>query len=162
MNSFKYAIAGISYVFTSQRNMQVHLGVAIIVLLLSILFNVPKYQLLLVFFSIVFVMCMELMNTAVEKTVDMITTEFHPLAKIAKDVAAGAVLFAAIFAFIIGLYVFVEPLLQLFSIQLDYQLDRFVIVCILGLLLSFILRKATFFILFIIVTTLIAIISLLI
>jgi len=158
IQSFKYAFEGISYVFTSQRNMQIHLGVAIIVLLLSFLLKIPKYQLLLVFFTIVFVMCMELVNTAIEKTVDLVTDKFHPLAKIAKDVAAGAVLLAAIFAFMIGLYVFVNPLLALFSIQVHYPIDQFFIIGILGLLVSFVLKRATFIFLFIMITFLIAII----
>lgn len=119
--SFRHAFAGITYVFTSQRNMQIHLVVALSVLILSVLLQVPKVQLLLVFFSVVFVMCMELMNTAIERTVDLVTSDYHPLAKIAKDVAAGAVLFAAIFAFMIGLYVFTEPLLQLFSYQIPFS-----------------------------------------
>jgi diacylglycerol kinase (ATP) len=141
VQSFKYALEGISYVFSTQNNMRIHLWVAITVLILSLVLDVPKYQLLLVFFSIVFVMCMELINTAIEKTVDLFTSEFHPLAKIAKDVAAGAVLFAAIFAFIIGVYVFTDPLLALFSYKLTFPLDRYMIMLFLSLLLLLRLKK---------------------
>jgi diacylglycerol kinase (ATP) len=139
--SFKYALEGISYVFSTQNNMRIHLWVAIAVLILSLILDVPAYQLLLVFFSIVFVMCMELINTAIEKTVDLYTSEFHPLAKIAKDVAAGAVLFAAIFAFIIGVYVFADPLLALFSYKLTVPLDRYMILLFLSILLLLRLKK---------------------
>jgi diacylglycerol kinase (ATP) len=141
IQSFKYALEGISYVFSTQNNMRIHLWVAIAVLILSLILDVPAYQLLLVFFAIVFVMCMELINTAIEKTVDLFTSEFHPLAKIAKDVAAGAVLFAAIFAFIIGVYVFMDPLLDIFSYELTFPLDRYMILLFLSLLLLLRLKK---------------------
>lgn len=115
IHSFKYAIQGITYVFRTQRNMKIHLVIAFLAIFLSLGLNIPKDEFLLVLFAIVFVMCMELINTAIESIVDLITTDFHPLAKIAKDVASGAVLFAAILAFIIGVYVFMNPLLTLFS-----------------------------------------------
>lgn len=139
--SFKFAFEGITYVLSTQNNMRIHVVVAFIALILSIILDVPQYQLLLVFFSIVFVMCMELINTAIEKTIDLMTTEYHPLAKIAKDVAAGAVLFAAIFAFIIGVYVFTRPLLALFSYELAFPLERFLLVVVFSILLLLWLKK---------------------
>lgn len=139
--SFKFAFEGITYVLSTQNNMRIHVVVAFIALILSIILDVPQYQLLLVFFSIVFVMCMELINTAIEKTIDLMTTEYHPLAKIAKDVAAGAVLFAAIFAFIIGVYVFTRPLLALFSYELTFPLERFLLVVVFSILLLLWLKK---------------------
>jgi diacylglycerol kinase (ATP) len=141
LQSFKNALEGITYVFSTQGNMRIHLGVALTALIFSLILDVPKFQLLLVFFAIVFVMCMELINTAIEKTVDLMTTEFHPLAKIAKDVAAGAVLFAAIFAFIIGVYVFTDPLLALFSAELTFPLSRLMVILFFSLLLLLCLRK---------------------
>jgi diacylglycerol kinase len=113
LNSFSHAIKGIKYVFATQKNMQIHLFLSVVALFLCAFLKVSSIEVLLVLFSIVFVMVMELVNTAIERTVDLITSDFHPLAKIAKDVAAGAVLFAAIFAFIVGLYVFIEPIMML-------------------------------------------------
>jgi diacylglycerol kinase (ATP) len=141
VQSFKFAFDGITYVLSTQNNMRIHVIVAFIALILSIILDVPQYQLLLVFFSIVFVMCMELINTAIEKTIDLMTTEYHPLAKIAKDVAAGAVLFAAIFAFIIGVYVFTHPMLALFSYKLTFPLERVMLVVVFSILLLLWLKK---------------------
>jgi diacylglycerol kinase len=113
LNSLSHAINGIKYVFATQKNMQIHLFVSVVALFLCAILKVSIVEVLFVLFAIVFVMVMELINTAIERTVDLITSGFHPLAKIAKDVAAGAVLFAAIFAFIVGLYVFVDPIMKL-------------------------------------------------
>lgn len=141
IKSFKFAFEGITYVLSTQNNMRIHVVVAFIALILSIILDVPQYQLLLVFFSIVFVMCMELINTAIEKTIDLMTTEYHPLAKIAKDVAAGAVLFAAVFAFIIGVYVFTHPMLALFSYELIFPLERIMLIVVFSILLLIWLKK---------------------
>ena len=157
--SFKYAFEGISYVIATERNMKVHISVALMVLILSFLLDIPRYQLLLVFFSIVFVMCMELINTALEKVVDLTTKEFHPIAKIAKDVAAGAVLFAAIFAFMIGVYVFTDPFLALLKLQPSFPIDRIIIVIMLSLLIAFILKRVNYFMIFIVIATLLMIMS---
>jgi diacylglycerol kinase len=113
LNSFSHAINGIKYVFATQKNMQIHFFLSVVALFLCAILKVSIVEVLFVLFAIVFVMVMELVNTAIERSVDLITSDFHPLAKIAKDVAAGAVLFAAIFAFIVGLYVFVDPIMKL-------------------------------------------------
>lgn len=144
IKSFTHATEGILYVFTTQRNMKIHLGITILVLVCSFFFDVATYQLLFVLSSIALVMCMELVNTAVEKTVDLMTDEYHPLAKIAKDVAAGAVLFAAIFAFIIGLYVFLPYLLSMLEYDLPYPIESVIIVVVLCILLIFWSKKKNF------------------
>ncbi|RKD24008.1 diacylglycerol kinase [Ammoniphilus oxalaticus] len=112
LRSFGHAIEGIIYTIKTQRNMQIHVGVAFLALLLSWSLEIPWKHVLLVFFSILFVMILELVNTAIEATVDLITVEFHPLAKVAKDVAAGAVLLGAAWAVVVGFYVFFEPLMN--------------------------------------------------
>lgn len=134
-SSFSYALQGILYVLYTQRNMKIHFSFAVIVLLLAIFFNVPRYQLLFVFFSIVFVICMELVNTAIEKTVDLVTDEFHPLAKIAKDVAAGAVFFAAVFSVFVGIYVFLPPVLNTFNLVLSFPIEHIMVILIISILL---------------------------
>lgn len=90
--------------------MQIHGMMTLIVLLLLWWLDLPRGDVLLVFFLIALVLSLELMNTAVESVVDLVTDEWKEKAKIAKDTAAGAVLAAAIFSVIIGLWVFVPPL----------------------------------------------------
>lgn len=140
VQSFRYAYEGIIYVLSTQRNMRVHFIIALIALVLSLLLGIPKYQLLFVFSSIVLVICMELVNTAVEKTVDLITDQYHSFAKIAKDVAAGAVLFSALFAFLIGVYVFLPALLALFSVNIPFSTESMVVILMISVLSIFFLR----------------------
>lgn len=115
VRSFGYALEGIAYTIKTQRNMQIHVGAAILALGASWLLQVTWDRVLLVFFSIFLVLILEIVNTAIEATVDLVTAEFHPLAKIAKDAAAGAVLMAAILSFIVGIYVFSGPLLKVLN-----------------------------------------------
>lgn len=112
IRSFGYAVDGIAYTIKTQRNMQIHVGAALLVLLASWLLQITWNRVLLVFFSIFLVLILEIVNTAIETTVDLVTAEFHPLAKIAKDAAAGAVLMAALLSLIVGIYVFADPLLE--------------------------------------------------
>ncbi|MEW9667369.1 diacylglycerol kinase family protein [Ammoniphilus sp. 3BR4] len=115
VRSFGYALEGIAYTIKTQRNMQIHVGAAILALGASWLLQVTWDRVLLVFFSIFLVLILEIVNTAIEATVDLVTAEFHPLAKIAKDAAAGAVLMAALLSFIVGIYVFSGPLLKVLN-----------------------------------------------
>jgi diacylglycerol kinase (ATP) len=94
--SANLAIEGIIYAVKTQRHMRYHLFVALAVLVLSLVLNVSRMELILLCIAIVLVLVTELMNTAIEVVVDMIADTFHPLAKIAKDVAAGVVLVASI------------------------------------------------------------------
>lgn len=111
--SFRYAYEGLKYALSSQQNMQFHFSAAIITLILAIVFKLPKTEILFVLLSITLVIVCELINTAVEKAVDLAMPDRHPLAKIAKDVAAAAVLVSAVFAAIVGMVVFYEPIERL-------------------------------------------------
>ncbi len=111
-DSLSYAIAGIVYVLKTQRNMRVHFTVAIAVLFFSSFFNLSNFELLAVFFAIVLVILSEMVNTAIESTVDILTEEYNSKAKIAKNVAAGAVLIAALNSVVIGLVVFLNKINQ--------------------------------------------------
>jgi diacylglycerol kinase len=114
--SFGFALAGIQYTVKTQRNMQIHVIAAILVLLSGFWLQIPRGDVLLVFFSVFLVLIMETINTAVEKVVDLaVDGKVHPLAKIAKDVAAGAVLFSAILAVCTGFIVYAEPLWRLLN-----------------------------------------------
>ncbi|KMZ41592.1 MULTISPECIES: diacylglycerol kinase family protein [Bacillales] len=110
--SFTYALQGISYTVRTQRNMQIHVAAAIVVLAAAWWLQIPRSDVLLVLFSIGLVFSLELVNTSIEAVVDLASPEWHVKAKIAKDVAAGAVLVAAILSFIIGVIIFGQPLLQ--------------------------------------------------
>ena len=95
-NSFNYAIEGIIHVLRTQRNMRIHFLVAAVVLVVALLENVTKIELISLLLAIAFVLIAEMINTAIEGAIDVATSSFDPMAKLAKDIAAGAVLIAAI------------------------------------------------------------------
>ncbi len=104
--SFNYAIEGFLYVLKTQKNMRLHFLVSIIVLLLGFYYNFTKIELILLLLTICFVLIAEMFNTGVELIIDLITDEFHPLARIIKDISAGAVLVASINAVFVGYLLF--------------------------------------------------------
>lgn len=106
IDSFNYAFDGVVYAFKTQRNIRLHFLAAGIVLLVSLVLKLTKVEVLLLLTTIAFVIVAEMINTAIEVTIDMITREHHPLAAIAKNVAAGAVLVASFLAVIVGYLVF--------------------------------------------------------
>ena len=108
INSFNYAVEGIIYTLKKEANMKIHFFIGFLVLLSSLYFNFSRLEFLMLFFTISLVMITEMMNTAIEKVVDLYTKEFHPLAKIAKDVAAGAVLIASINALVVAYLLFFD------------------------------------------------------
>lgn len=97
IRSIGYALEGIGYTIRTQRNMRIHILIALPTLLFSWYLKMPKMELLFVWLCIGIVFSAELMNTAVERLVDLVSPEYHPLAKLTKDAAAGAVLMIAIF-----------------------------------------------------------------
>lgn len=113
LRSFGYAFEGIFYTLRTQRNMRVHLGIGLVAAALGLWLGLSpaEWAVLLVMMALVFTL--EMINTVVESVVDLAIDRFHPLAKIAKDVAAGAVLVAAIFAVGVGLVLFGPRLVQL-------------------------------------------------
>ena len=114
--SFNYAIDGLIYVLRTQRNMRIHFIAAVVVLMLSLIVGVESTQFMLLVFAVSIVIAAELMNTAIEAVIDVTTTSFDPMAKIAKDVAASAVLVASLTALIIGYLIF-YPKLNSVSLQ---------------------------------------------
>ncbi len=112
LRSFGYAIEGISYVFRTQRNAQIHLLIVVLVLGLAAWLALPLLDVALIILTIGLVLGAEFFNTALEAVVDLTSPAQHPLAKIAKDVSAGAVLLLAILAVIIGLILLGPPLLE--------------------------------------------------
>jgi diacylglycerol kinase (ATP) len=114
--SFNDAIEGIVYAVRTQVNIRIHFYVAALVFILSGVVGLSRTDFLLVTLVIGFVLATELINTAVEGSVDLIADHYHPLAKVIKDMAAGAVLVAAMVAVITGFLIFygrlTDPLLQ--------------------------------------------------
>ncbi len=110
IDSFNYAVSGIILSLKTERNMLIHYIIAILVLGLSLFFDFTRVEFLLLLFAISLVLTLEMINTAIEKTVDMVTKEYHPYARIAKDISAGAVLIASVNALIVGYLLFFDRL----------------------------------------------------
>jgi diacylglycerol kinase (ATP) len=108
--SFDHAFQGLVYSVRHQRNMRIHFAVAVVVLVASVFLDVSRLELVVVCVTIAFVLMAELINTAVEAVVDIVTDEFDPRAKAAKDVAAGAVLVAAINSLVVAYLVLADRL----------------------------------------------------
>jgi diacylglycerol kinase (ATP) len=108
--SFNYAFEGVIHVLRTQRNMRIHFAIAACVLVLAFVYDVTRIELIALMIAIAFVLIAEMVNTAVEATIDLSTPSFDPLAKIAKDIAAGAVLIAAANAVAVGYLVLADRL----------------------------------------------------
>ncbi|AET61804.1 diacylglycerol kinase [Paenibacillus terrae HPL-003] len=113
--TFRYAAEGVMYALRTQINMRIHVVVTFLVIAAGLSLRISRLDWLFVSMAIAMVIVAELINTAVEAAIDLISPDIHPLAKAAKDTAAGAVLLAAVFAVIIGIFVFYRPLLTLIS-----------------------------------------------
>jgi diacylglycerol kinase (ATP) len=112
LQSFNWAFEGVIHVLRTERNMRIHFALATAVLILAFSYGVTKLELMALLIAISFVLIAEMVNTAVEATIDLATTSFDPLAKMAKDIAAGAVLIAAVNAIVIGYLVFADRLTE--------------------------------------------------
>ena len=110
IQSFNYAFEGVIGVLRRERNMRIHFTIAATVLGVAIGVGVSKIELIALILAIAFVLITEMINTAVEAAVDLSTDQYNPLAKLAKDVAAGAVLISSITALAVGYLVLVERL----------------------------------------------------
>lgn len=114
LRSFKYALEGIFTGLKEEQNMKIHIAIMILVIIFGILLKISKIEWIICIALFGIVISMELINTAIENTVDLITKERNEQAKIAKDVAAGAVLVSAIASAIIGLIIFVPKVISIF------------------------------------------------
>jgi diacylglycerol kinase (ATP) len=119
IDSVNCAIEGIIYTARTQKHMRRHFIAAMAVLLTTLLLKVPPLEFTLLVISVCFVLCAELLNTAIEVVVDMVSPEFHPLARTAKDVAAGGVLVAAIGAVVMGYLILFQYILPFYKEALD-------------------------------------------
>lgn len=114
-SSFKYAIRGIIYAFKTQRNLKIHTIMAMVVLTLSYVLKVTTIELLILLLSTFLVIVTEIINSAIEKNIDLYTSEVDRNAMLGKDMAAGAVLMSTINATIIGSIIFIPKLIILIN-----------------------------------------------
>ena len=115
--SFFYAAKGLRYAFSTQRNFRIHVGFALVAFALGSFLGLNKSDLAIMSLTATSVLVVELLNTAIESVVDLaIGTRFHPLAQIAKDCSAGAVLVASISSLLIAVLLLFPPLLKTLGI----------------------------------------------
>ena len=112
--SFTYPIKGLKYAYRNEQNLAVDVGVAMLVTIFGFIFKLNLTEWAILALTIGLVISCELINTAIEAVVDLVTEDYHPLAKVAKDTAAAAVFVFAIVAVIVGLIIFMPKLLALF------------------------------------------------
>lgn len=105
-----YALNGIKEAFLQEKNFRIHVSVTVVVLLASVYFQIKLHEWIFIMMAIALVWTTELTNSAIERIIDYVKPEIHPEAKIIKDLGAGIVLIAAIFAVIVGLIVFIPKI----------------------------------------------------
>jgi diacylglycerol kinase (ATP) len=145
--SFNHAIEGITYAVRTQRNMKIHLVVAILVLFLSLFFNLSKIEMVILLITITSVIVLELINTAIEATIDVLANYYHPLAKIAKNVSAGAVLVAASNAIVVAYLLFfdkLKPITNNVLFKIKQSDTTVVFICLILVVIVTIIVKALY------------------
>ena len=114
IDSFKHAFEGIGVAIKSERNLQIHIAIMFLVIIFGIILKISVVEWFVCLLLFGGVISLEMINTAIETTVDLITMERNPKAKLAKDASAGAVLVMAIVSVIRGLIIFVPKILEVF------------------------------------------------
>lgn len=112
--SVRHALEGIHYALNSDQNLIIHFFAAVIVILVAVLLQVTPFEMGILGVTILVVISAEMVNTALEKMVDLITKEHRAEAKIAKDISAGMVLISSVGASVIGFLIFLPYILRLF------------------------------------------------
>lgn len=113
INSFKYPMSGLRYAYKNEQNLMVDIGMAVLVIISGFVFKISIAEWAILTITVGLVISLELVNTAIEAVVDLVTENYHPLAKVAKDTSAAAVLVLAIVAIIEGLIIFLPKLINL-------------------------------------------------
>jgi diacylglycerol kinase (ATP) len=112
LQSFRHAFSGLWYVLRTQRNAWIHATITIAIIILGSWLGLERYDWTIIMIAICFVWLAEIINTALEAITDLASPEQHPLARVGKDVGAGAVLLASITAITLGLLILLPPLLE--------------------------------------------------
>lgn len=151
IDSFNNAIHGVFYAIKSERNMKIHITAAACILILSLFYDLSRIEFVVVCVTVALVLICELFNTAIEVLVDLVTEEYHPKAKAAKDIAAGAVFMSALASLVVGYFIFLDRV----STDLDLVINRLenspvhitlislIITIILVLVLKYVFKKGT-------------------
>ena len=113
--SFQYSFQGLSYAYKNEQSMTIHMITSVVVITLGFLFKITPTEWILTFVIIGVVMGTELLNTAIEAVVDLVSPEKHYLAKIAKDTASAAVFVYSMIALVTGLMVFMPYIINIFK-----------------------------------------------
>ena len=143
IESFNYAFEGVIHVLRTQRNMRIHFGIAAAVLIAAVALGVGRIELIALLIAISFVLIAEMINSALEAGIDVATTSFDPLAKLAKDIAAGAVLIATVNAVAVGYLVFSDQVFNRSSRVIERLRDAPSELTLIALVLTIILVLAT-------------------
>jgi diacylglycerol kinase (ATP) len=143
LESFNFAFEGVIHVLRTQRNLRIHFAVAAAVLIAAVAVGVDRLELIALLIAISFVLIAEMLNTALEAGIDVATTSFDPLAKLAKDIAAGAVLIATVNAVAVGYLVFSDKIVNHSSRLIERLRDAPSELTLIALVLTIILVIGT-------------------
>ena len=143
LESFNFAFEGVIHVLRTQRNLRIHFAVAFAVLIAAVAVGVERLELIALLIAISFVLITEMLNTALEAGIDVATTSFDPLAKLAKDIAAGAVLIATVNAVAVGYLVFSDKIVNHSSRLIERLRDAPSELTLIALVLTIILVLGT-------------------
>ncbi|HET8528857.1 MAG TPA: diacylglycerol kinase [Gaiellaceae bacterium] len=143
LDSFNYAFEGIIHVLRTQRNLRIHFAIAIGVIAAAAAFGVGRLELIALLLAIAFVLVAEMVNSAIEGAIDVSTTSFDPNAKLAKDIAAGAVLIASVTAIGVGYLVFAHAAAHRSARLLDRVRDAPAEITLVALVLVVLIVIAT-------------------
>ena len=143
LESFNFAFEGVIHVLRTQRNMRIHFAIAAAVLIAAIAVGVGRIELIALLLAVSFVLIAEMLNSALEAGIDVATTSFDPLAKLAKDIAAGAVLIATVNAVAVGYLVFSDVFVHRSSRLIERLRDAPAELTVIALVLTIILVLAT-------------------
>jgi len=114
IRSFSYALKGLAFVFRSELNARIHTAIAILVVVMGIVLGISRIEWIIIILCIGIVFAAEILNTSIERLVDIVSPQISEKAGIVKDIAAGAVLLSAVFSVITGFLIFIPYLKQTF------------------------------------------------
>jgi diacylglycerol kinase (ATP) len=143
IDSFNYAFEGIIHVLRTQRNLRIHFAIAIAVIAAAAAFGVDRIELITLLLAIAFVLVAEMVNSAIEGAIDVSTTSFDPNAKLAKDIAAGAVLISTVTALAVGYLIFAHAAAHRTAHLLDRVRDAPAEITLVALVLVLLIVIAT-------------------
>ena len=145
IQAFNNAIEGILYTFKNEKNMKIHYLCAIIILFTSLFFDLDKMEMIILFLLIGGVIICEMFNTAIEKAIDGVSTEYNPLFKIAKDVSAGAVLISSMIAVVGGYLLFRDKVAIFGNVVFDSirkNTTHITLICLVLVLIGVVILKS--------------------